>query len=958
MQYEGETQNGEGKITLVNGSAYEGSFVNGYLVHGTYTGRTGTKTSYTGSFISEWKPVDGILFRNGRKFIVSFREDCDAIASCIDSFIQAGCECKYIKNIMPLDDDDKQSSEAPAARRQTPPPYRPPPCPRPTGSYLQSSHSREVCVTKQSPGQSKVFQDNSDKRRDKTMEDILALSFDKTRRGKIRLLPAKSEDPLTSESKDVEDEIRMDRVDRVKNQELEGEKPGFHPMDRVGNQELESRVIQDKGEEFIKSLDRSKQERQRDEQEEEKWRREEVEAATSSNYSDEFEQDEPITPMESERNEEIKSIQERRQEVESFKKKVIDEVECDINRASIDKSRKLGSGSFADVVGGTYRFPGDKNATHVAFKIFREAQDLTKKMLEKIEAEVALGMRCNHENLVRLCGVVNHDSDGPCLVLELCEGGSLRSALDRVDAGDITLGWMTRVSWLRDIAKGMKFLHDLKPKSIVHRNLKAANVLLSSSDFDSASAKVADFGVSTTMSETIKTPRSISMSWQESSAGGVDTLAWMAPETFDDKYSEKSDSYAFGMVTYEVVTNKVPHFDKTRAAIIIAASKRMEEKGFTSAEQEQDWLYKHPLKDRRPDLGHVQPDCPPHLKDLMQECWSDQPGKRPTFLEIVDSKLKDNSQERRMLRLDQQRELDALRHKFWRGSELERKLREQAAELTALREREREAQARREREDKDRTDRLRQCFVCFDEVDVDAGVECRTGHFMCAVCLNEEVKTQVYWENIGAFKKAKLRIKCRHPECSGDSWLDRALTRHLAEDVFHAYLGAREAVLLGEALQEQEERYNKKVRDLEEQMQKLAAGRDRAVMQARKNIIENILTLKCPRLNCRRAFVDFDGCFALTCCACASEFCAYCLQDCGRQAHRHVASCQYNIAPGKSVFASIQLFEGSQRERRTRLLKEYLAQHVEAGVRGALIEAMERDLADLGIDGAHLLCSQ
>jgi hypothetical protein len=38
---------------------------------------------------------------------------------------------------------------------------------------------------------------------------------------------------------------------------------------------------------------------------------------------------------------------------------------------------------------------------------------------------------------------------------------------------------------------------------------------------------------------------------------------------------------------------------------------------------------------------------------------------------------------------------------------------------------------------------LRQCFVCFDEVDVDAGVECRTGHFMCAVCLNEEVKTQV-----------------------------------------------------------------------------------------------------------------------------------------------------------------------------------------------------------------------
>jgi hypothetical protein len=43
--------------------------------------------------------------------------------------------------------------------------------------------------------------------------------------------------------------------------------------------------------------------------------------------------------------------------------------------------------------------------------------------------------------------------------------------------------------------------------------------------------------------------------------------------------------------------------------------------------------------------------------------------------------------------------------------------------------------------------------------------------------------------------------------------------------------------------------------------------------------------------------------------------------------------------------------------RRTRLLKEHLAHHVEPGVRGALIEAMQRDLADLGIDGAQLLPS-
>jgi hypothetical protein len=357
--------------------------------------------------------------------------------------------------------------------------------------------------------------------------------------------------------------------------------------------------------------------------------------------------------------------------------------------------------------------------------------------------------------------------------------------------------------------------------------------------------------------------------------------------------------------------------------------------------------------------------CAEQMEALARECLAPHRRRIGTMLTVM-RRLVDlekqfclaTDEERRMLRLaeDLQRELDALRHKGVLAEQLERRLREQAAELTALREREREVQARRDKEDKDRADRLRKCFVCFDEVDVDAGVECRTGHFMCAVCLNEEVKAQVSMENLGAFKKAKLCIKCRHPACSGDSWLDiAALTRHLAEDGFRAYLGAREAVQVGEALQEQEERCTKMVRELEEQMQKLAVGKDRAVLQARKKIIEDILTLKCPRQDCRQAFVDFDACFALTCAACTSAFCAYCLQDCGRDAHRHVANCQYNTAPGKAVFASVQVFEKAQRERRTRLLKEHLAHHVEAGLRGALIEAMALDLADLGIDGAQLL---
>jgi hypothetical protein len=50
---------------------------------------------------------------------------------------------------------------------------------------------------------------------------------------------------------------------------------------------------------------------------------------------------------------------------------------------------------------------------------------------------------------------------------------------------------------------------------------------------------------------------------------------------------------------------------------------------------------------------------------------------------------------------------------------------------------------------------------------------------------------------------------------------------------------------------------------------------------------ENILTLKCPR--CGAAFVDFEGCMALNCAVCGVGFCGWCLADCGRDAHEHVA---------------------------------------------------------------------
>jgi hypothetical protein len=120
----------------------------------------------------------------------------------------------------------------------------------------------------------------------------------------------------------------------------------------------------------------------------------------------------------------------------------------------------------------------------------------------------------------------------------------------------------------------------------------------------------------------------------------------------------------------------------------------------------------------------------------------------------------------------------------------------------------------------------------------------------------------------------------------------------------------------------------------------------------RKHIVEEILTLKCPR--CRKAFVDFDACFALRCRdaadnGCRAEFCAFCLALCGTNAHahQHVAQCPFNINPSRDVFGSLKNFDEAQQGRRERLLWNYLAP-MTLLQRDRALHDCEAELRDLG----------
>jgi hypothetical protein len=156
------------------------------------------------------------------------------------------------------------------------------------------------------------------------------------------------------------------------------------------------------------------------------------------------------------------------------------------------------------------------------------------------------------------------------------------------------------------------------------------------------------------------------------------------------------------------------------------------------------------------------------------------------------------------------------------------------------------------------------------------------------------------------------------------------------------------------ALREKEEEYELRLKALEEE-NALMHNMETAVRRHRKSIIEEILELRCPR--CKLVFYDFNDCFALTCDGCGCGFCAYCLKDCGQDAHRHVAQCDMNRAPGRDVYGTQDLFLAHHRERKRGKLIEYFRDKVEdPRTKAMLFDELSKggDIADLGLTAEML----
>uniref|UniRef100_A0A8C2CE06 Mitogen-activated protein kinase kinase kinase 7 n=2 Tax=Cyprinus carpio TaxID=7962 RepID=A0A8C2CE06_CYPCA len=199
--------------------------------------------------------------------------------------------------------------------------------------------------------------------------------------------------------------------------------------------------------------------------------------------------------------------------------------------------------------------------------------------------------RVNHANIVKLYGSC---SDPVCLVMEYAEGGSLYNVLH----GAEPLPHYTAshaMSWCLQCSQGVSYLHGMKPKALIHRDLKPPNLLLVAGG---TVLKICDFGTACDI--------------QTHMTNNKGSAAWMAPEVFEgSNYSEKCDVFSWGIILWEVITRRKPFDEIGGPAFRIM------------------WAVH---RGTRPPLIK---NLPKPIESLMTRCWSKDPSQRPSMEEIV-----------------------------------------------------------------------------------------------------------------------------------------------------------------------------------------------------------------------------------------------------------------------------------------------------------------------------------
>ncbi|XP_044480618.1 probable LRR receptor-like serine/threonine-protein kinase At1g53430 isoform X3 [Mangifera indica] len=201
---------------------------------------------------------------------------------------------------------------------------------------------------------------------------------------------------------------------------------------------------------------------------------------------------------------------------------------------NFDPANKIGEGGFGPVFKGTLA-----DGAVIAVK---QLSSKSKQGNREFVTEIGMISALQHPNLVKLYGCCIEGKE-LLLIYEYMENNSLARALFGKPEQLLNLNWETRMKICIGIAGGLAYLHEESRLKIVHRDIKATNVLLDGN----LNAKISDFGLAK-LDEEENTHISTRI------AG---TIGYMAPEYAMRGYlTDKADVYSFGVVALEIVSGK------------------------------------------------------------------------------------------------------------------------------------------------------------------------------------------------------------------------------------------------------------------------------------------------------------------------------------------------------------------------------------------------------------------